>query len=96
MSTPNSIETSPEATLPELTPEQIEIGKEIAEICGFDDKILEQDMLWNGHVRPVGYGLAHSAHHIEELELTARQIQEAVLAGIEAYQQSQINADRPV
>lgn len=86
-------EQSRPITLPELTPEQRAAGTEIAEICGFDDAILGRSMLWNGQAATVRYGLAHSAHHMDDL--TVEEIQHAVAEGLEAYGQLQANSDWP-
>lgn len=67
----------------ELSDEQWASGREIAELCGLDATVLDQQMVWNGQVASVGYGLAHSAHHMDEL--TVDQIRTAVFNGIAAY-----------
>lgn len=82
---------SPESTLPELTPEQWESGKEIAEFCDLGNDVLEQKMLWGGVEASVGYGLAHSAHHMGPL--TPTEIRNAVFKGIADYQASLPNPD---
>lgn len=70
--------------LPELTAEQWAAGREIAEYCAIDEGIFESKMLWKGVVATVGYGLAHSAHHMDDL--TTDEIRTAVFNGINAYQ----------
>ena len=68
---------------PELTPEQWEAGREIAALCNIDEDVLAQNMLWNGEVATVGYGLAHSAHYMDNL--TVDEIRTAVGNGIDAF-----------
>ena len=87
------LEDKPEHTkqltelMPELTQEQWEDGRKIAELCGFDEDILETKMLWGDSVGSVGWGLSHSAQHIIEYKLNADQIRDAVERGIAAYQE---------
>lgn len=75
----------------ELTSEQWAAGKEIAEYCKIDEDTLGRKMLWRGEVATVGYGLAHSAHHMEDL--TTDEIRTAVFSGIDAYQATVVSPD---
>jgi hypothetical protein len=71
----------------ELTDEQWEAGRKIAKFCNISEEVLEQNMLWKGEVATIAtvkYGLAHSAHHMQDL--TATEIRTAILNGIADYQ----------
>ena len=76
---------APEQKKPEeLTPEQWEAGREIAEFCGIGEDVLMKKMLWNGVVATVAYGLAHSARYMEDL--TSEEIRTAVFGGIAEFE----------
>ena len=80
--------------LQELTPEQWAAGREIAEYCEISEEVLGQNMLWRGYVANVEYGLAHSAHHMDELNLTTEEIRTAIFDGIAALKATYASTDR--
>lgn len=81
-----SFESNSLEVLPILFPEQYEAGREIAEYCDLGEDILGKNMLWNGYVATVEYGLAHSAQHMDFL--TKPEIRKAVFDGVAAYESS--------
>jgi hypothetical protein len=87
----SSSESTAHKKRPELSSEQWAAGREIAEFCGISKDVLNQNMLWNGDIATVGYGLAHSAHYMDAL--TTEEIRTAIFNGIADYQATLGNPD---
>ena len=75
--------TPEQVGLAELTAEQWQAGRDIAELCGISEDILAMRMSWGGDTATVEYGLAHSARYMEHL--TPEEIMKAVFDGIVEY-----------
>jgi hypothetical protein len=83
--------TPEQKQLKELTDEQWAAGREIAEFCDISKEVLGQNMLWNGQKATVEYGLAHSAHYMDDMPID--KIRAAVFNGIADYQATLGNSD---
>lgn len=78
--------------LQELTADQWAAGRKIAEFCEISEDVLRQNMLWGGEVATVGYGLAHSAHHMDEL--TIEEIRTVIFNGIAEFNSTTAGPDK--